>query len=148
MRKSISLLLVLGLSGGLMAAALMTSAQARTPDPVATSVDSFDFRDGKFVGKLSADRRLCLNGRDVTIFKILADGKDKVVTAELNFRNWSDNHKASFSKRHPAMDIERRRARLRALRGDYLVKLDPSPVFEYGKNFTCLGATDKLHIDA
>lgn len=145
MRKSISLLLALALSG-LFAAALTVSASAGSLDPQAVTIEVFKFKDGKLTGKVSADRRLCLNGRSVTILKDLGDRNSQVTTAPLNFSTWSDSATASFSKRHPAMDIDKRRARIRALKGDYIAKLAPTPVLAYGKTFTCLGDTVRTTI--
>lgn len=146
MKKSLALTLMLALVGGLFAAAFTTSASAGSADPVVTSVDVFKFNDGKLMGKLSAHRRLCLNNATVTIYKVVDGSKNKVTTATLSTQRWADLQQATFSKRHPAMDISGRRARLRALRGTYLVKLDPAAVAAYGKSFTCLGATGKTTI--
>ena len=146
MRKSISVLLALALSG-VFAAALTTTASAdSSAEPKAVSIDTFKFSNGKLVGKVSADRRLCLNGRQVTILKDLGTTNSQVTKADLNFNNWSDSGTASFSKRHPAMDISKLRARKRALKGDYIAKLAPTPVLTYGKTFTCLGDSLRMKI--
>ncbi len=146
MRKSTTLLVALALTSGLLTAALTSTASAGSADPQAVSVDVFRFNNGKLMGKVSADRRLCLNGRSVTIVKDLGDKTRPVVNAPLTFDRWSDTGTATFSKRHPAMDIQRRRARTRALKGDYIAKVAPTPVMAYGKTFTCLGDTLKLTI--
>lgn len=146
MKKSISLLMALALTGGLLTAALTSAASAGTTDPLLVSIDAFRFNDGKLVGKVSADRRLCLNGRSVTILKDLGDRNAEVTKAVLNFDKWGDIGAATFSKRHPAMDIERLRARRRALKGDYIAKLAPAPALAYGKTFTCLGDTRRMTI--
>lgn len=146
MRKSISVLLALALSG-VFAAALTTTASAdSSAEPKAVSIDTFKFSNGKLMGKVSADRRLCLNGRSVTISKVAGTTSTKVTNAPLNFNNWSDSGAASFSKRHPAMDIQKRKARVRALKGDYVAKLAPTPVLAYGKTFSCLGDSLRMKI--
>ena len=146
MKKHTTLVLALALTSGLMVGALTSTAGAASTDPQVVSIDVFKFNDGKLLGKVSADRRLCLNGRSVTVLKDLGDRNTTVLTAPLNFDEWSDTGTATFSKRHPAMDIDKRKARRRALKGNYIAKLAPAPVLAYGKTFTCLGDTRTLTI--
>ena len=148
MRKSISLLLALALTGGLLTAALTSPAAADAADPQSVSIERFAFRlkKGNFVGRVTSDRPLCLYGRSVTILKDLGARNKRITKALLNFDRYSEINAATFRKRHPAKDIERRRARRRALAGNYIAKLAPTTVLDYATTFPCLGSKLRLKI--
>ena len=140
--------MALALTGGMLAAALVSPAAADTADPQSVTIDRFVFRmkSGNFVGRVTADRPLCLYGRSVTILKDLGARNKRITKAVLNFDRYSATNHATFRKRHPAMDIERRRARRRALAGTYIAKLAPTTVLGYGTTYPCLGSKLTLKI--
>ena len=148
MRKSISLLMALALAGGLLTSALISSATAGTADPQSVTITRFAFRlkKGNFVGRVTSDRPLCLYGRSVTILKDLGARNKRIAKAPLNFDRYSEINAATFRKRHPAMDIERRRARRRALAGNYIAKLAPITVLDYATTYPCLGSKVRLKV--
>ena len=148
MRKSISLVMALALTGGLLTAALTGPAMAGTSDPQSVTIDHFAFRmkSGNLVGRVTADRPLCLYGRSVTILKDLGARNKRLATAVLNFDRYSATNHATFRTRHPAMDIERLRARKRALAGTYIAKLAPTTVLDYATTYPCLGSKLRLKI--
>ena len=147
-KKSTSLLLALALTGGLLTTALVGSASADTADPQSVTIDHFAFkvRKGNFVGRVTADRPLCLYGRSVTILKDLGTTNKRITKAVLNFDSYSATNHATFRTRHPAMDIERRRARQRALAGTYIAKLAATTVLDYATTYSCLGSKLRLKI--
>lgn len=153
MKPTMSLLVSLALSAGLIAASITSAGAARThaAGAIATDIPKFKFASGKFTGSVDADRRLCLQERSreprtVTIYKKTDSGTEKVAEAELDFSAWATSDGARFSARHPGMDISKRKKRVKALNGSYTVKLDAFTKMEYSKNWTCAAASNSLTV--
>lgn len=138
MKKRIALSMAVTLLGGLFATAMTTSSSA-APRSHETEFSQFKYADGKFVGRVAGKRFLCLQNQKVVIVK---EGTGQVALASINVSKavWQNFGEGRFTVRHPALDIENRRKRLRALRGTYFAKYVEAPIASYGKTGLCLGS--------